>query len=116
MLRSFRSGWLATSSAGLASASGLLSQDLLALRPAAPLPVQVYEVTGQILELVRVQVQLLNWACRQLLTDWKFVTVSNVRLVPGVASSTRSTKVLLVQADDGKVVGEATAPHPEGTE
>jgi xylulokinase len=37
-------------------------------------------------------------------------------LVAGVDSSTQSTKVLLCQADDGTVVGQATAPHPEGTE
>src|SRR6266568_243751 len=37
-------------------------------------------------------------------------------LVAGVDSSTQSTKVLLCQADDGVVVGQATAPHPDGTE
>ena len=37
-------------------------------------------------------------------------------LVAGVDSSTQSTKVLLCQADDGAVVGQATAPHPDGTE
>ena len=37
-------------------------------------------------------------------------------LVAGVDSSTQSTKVLLCQAEDGAVVGEATAPHPDGTE
>jgi xylulokinase len=37
-------------------------------------------------------------------------------LVAGVDSSTQSTKVLLCQADDGTIVGEATAPHPDGTE
>ena len=37
-------------------------------------------------------------------------------LVAGVDSSTQSTKVLLCQADDGTVVGQATAPHPDGTE
>ncbi|HEY6315708.1 MAG TPA: FGGY family carbohydrate kinase [Streptosporangiaceae bacterium] len=37
-------------------------------------------------------------------------------LVVGVDSSTQSTKVLLCQADDGVVVGQATAPHPDGTE
>ena len=39
-----------------------------------------------------------------------------MKLVAGVDSSTQSTKVLLVQADDGSVVGEASAPHPDGTE
>jgi xylulokinase len=37
-------------------------------------------------------------------------------LVAGVDSSTQSTKVLLCQADDGTVVGQASAPHPDGTE
>jgi len=37
-------------------------------------------------------------------------------LVAGVDSSTQSTKVLLCQAEDGAVVGEAAAPHPDGTE
>ena len=37
-------------------------------------------------------------------------------LVAGVDSSTQSTKVLLCQADDGTVVGQATSPHPDGTE
>jgi xylulokinase len=37
-------------------------------------------------------------------------------LVAGVDSSTQSTKVLLCQAADGAVVGQATAPHPDGTE
>src|SRR5690349_25144181 len=37
-------------------------------------------------------------------------------LVAAVDSSTQSTKVLLCQADDGTIVGEATAPHPDGTE
>jgi len=37
-------------------------------------------------------------------------------LVAGVDSSTQSTKVTLCRADDGTVVGQATAPHPDGTE
>jgi xylulokinase len=37
-------------------------------------------------------------------------------LVAGVDSSTQSTKVLLCQAEDGTVVGQAAAPHPDGTE
>src|ERR1700693_2086694 len=37
-------------------------------------------------------------------------------LVAGVDSSTQSTTVLLCQADDGSVVGQASAPHPDGTE
>jgi xylulokinase len=37
-------------------------------------------------------------------------------LVAGVDSSTQSTKVLLCQAEDGTVVEQATAPHPDGTE
>ncbi len=39
-----------------------------------------------------------------------------VKLVAGIDSSTQSTKVLLVRAEDGAVVGEASAPHPDGTE
>ena len=34
----------------------------------------------------------------------------------GIDSSTQSTKALLVDADDGVVVDQATAPHPPGTE
>jgi xylulokinase len=37
-------------------------------------------------------------------------------LVAGVDSSTQSTKVLLCRADDGTIVGQASAPHPDGTE
>ena len=37
-------------------------------------------------------------------------------LVLGVDSSTRSTKALLVDADDGTVVAQSAAPHPPGTE
>jgi xylulokinase len=37
-------------------------------------------------------------------------------LVAGIDSSTQSTKVLLCRAEDGTVVGEASAPHPDGTE
>ena len=37
-------------------------------------------------------------------------------LVAGIDSSTQSTKVLLVRASDGKVVDQASAPHPVGTE
>lgn len=37
-------------------------------------------------------------------------------LVAGIDSSTQSTKVLLVRASDGMVVGQASAPHPNGTE
>jgi xylulokinase len=37
-------------------------------------------------------------------------------LVAGVDSSTQSTKVLLCRAADGAVVGQADAPHPDGTE
>lgn len=37
-------------------------------------------------------------------------------LVLGIDSSTQSTKALLVDADDGTVVDERTAPHPPGTE
>lgn len=40
----------------------------------------------------------------------------NAVLVAGVDSSTQSTKVLLCRADDGSVVAEAAAPHPDGTE
>ena len=37
-------------------------------------------------------------------------------LVAGVDSSTQSTKVLVVDADDGTIVREGRAPHPDGTE
>ncbi|MCY7401152.1 MAG: xylulokinase [Nocardioides sp.] len=37
-------------------------------------------------------------------------------LILGVDSSTQSTKALLVDADDGRVVDSRTAPHPPGTE
>ncbi len=36
-------------------------------------------------------------------------------LVAGIDSSTQSTKVVLVRAEDGTVVDEASAPHPTGT-
>jgi xylulokinase len=39
-----------------------------------------------------------------------------VTLVIGIDSSTQSTKALLVDADDGTVVAQQTAPHPPGTE
>jgi len=37
-------------------------------------------------------------------------------LVAGVDSSTQSTKVVLCQTEDGTVIGQAAAPHPDGTE
>ena len=37
-------------------------------------------------------------------------------LVLGVDSSTQSTKAVLVDAADGTVVAERSAPHPDGTE
>ncbi len=37
-------------------------------------------------------------------------------LVAGIDSSTQSTKILLCRAEDGTVVAEAAAPHPDGTE
>jgi xylulokinase len=39
-----------------------------------------------------------------------------VTLVIGIDSSTQSTKALLVDAADGTVVAQRTAPHPPGTE
>jgi len=50
--------------------------------------------------------------------SWVVVTSTRepLMLVAGVDSSTQSTKVLLCQADDGAIVGQATAPHPDGTE
>ncbi|HEV7898713.1 MAG TPA: xylulokinase [Planosporangium sp.] len=36
--------------------------------------------------------------------------------VAGIDSSTQSTKVVVCDAETGKVVGEASAPHPDGTE
>jgi xylulokinase len=44
------------------------------------------------------------------------LTGEPLMLVAGVDSSTQSTKVLLCQADDGTIVGQASAPHPDGTE
>ena len=37
-------------------------------------------------------------------------------LVAGVDSSTQSTKVVLCRAEDGTVVAQGSAPHPDGTE
>lgn len=37
-------------------------------------------------------------------------------LIVGIDSSTQSTKALLVDSDDGRVVEARTAPHPPGTE
>jgi xylulokinase len=37
-------------------------------------------------------------------------------LVAGIDSSTSATKVLLCRAQDGQVIGEGSAPHPQGTE
>ena len=37
-------------------------------------------------------------------------------LVAGVDSSTQSTKIVLCRAEDGRVVGRGSAPHPGGTE
>jgi xylulokinase len=36
--------------------------------------------------------------------------------VAGIDSSTQSTKIVVCDAETGKVIGEASAPHPEGTE
>ena len=36
--------------------------------------------------------------------------------VVGVDSSTQSTKVVVCDADDGAVLAEASAPHPDATE
>jgi xylulokinase len=36
--------------------------------------------------------------------------------VAGIDSSTQSTKIVVCDADTGKVLGEASAPHPDGTE
>jgi len=41
--------------------------------------------------------------------------ISGVTYVIGVDSSTQSTKALLVDASDGTVVAQASAPHPDGT-
>jgi xylulokinase len=49
-------------------------------------------------------------------TELDLVTVRFMKLVAGVDSSTQSTKVLLVRADDGTVAAQASAPHPDGTE
>jgi xylulokinase len=37
-------------------------------------------------------------------------------LVAGVDSSTQSTKVVLVTAEDGQLVGQGSAQHPSATE
>ncbi|HEU5159342.1 MAG TPA: xylulokinase [Streptosporangiaceae bacterium] len=37
-------------------------------------------------------------------------------LVAGIDSSTQSTKIVLCRAEDGVVVDQAAAPHPDGTE
>jgi xylulokinase len=37
-------------------------------------------------------------------------------LVAGIDSSTQSTKILLCDADDGTIVEQRSAPHPDGTE
>jgi xylulokinase len=37
-------------------------------------------------------------------------------LVAGIDSSTQSTKILLCRAEDGAIVAQASAPHPDGTE
>src|SRR5215469_2488458 len=42
--------------------------------------------------------------------------VTLVPLVAGIDSSTQSTKVLLCRSEDGAVIAEASAPHPDGTE
>ena len=42
--------------------------------------------------------------------------VTVMSMVAGVDSSTQSTKVLLCRAEDGVIVGTASAPHPDGTE
>jgi xylulokinase len=39
-----------------------------------------------------------------------------VPAIAGIDSSTQSVKVLLCDADDGTVIGERSAPHPDGTE
>ncbi len=41
--------------------------------------------------------------------------VAHTDLVLGIDSSTQSTKALLVDATDGTVVEQASAPHPDGT-
>ncbi|MEU6037658.1 xylulokinase [Actinomadura sp. NPDC047616] len=37
-------------------------------------------------------------------------------LVAGIDSSTQSTKVVLCRAEDGRIVDQISAPHPDGTE
>jgi xylulokinase len=37
-------------------------------------------------------------------------------LVAGIDSSTQSTKIVLCQAEDGEVIAQASASHPDGTE
>ena len=42
--------------------------------------------------------------------------MSDSTLVAGIDSSTQSVKILLVDAADGTVVDESSAPHPGGSE
>ena len=42
--------------------------------------------------------------------------MGSVTLVMGIDSSTQSTKAVLVDAADGRVVDARSAPHPVGTE
>src|SRR3954464_10813309 len=46
----------------------------------------------------------------------RLVLNGGVTHVLGVDSSTQSTKALLIDASDGTVVEQRTAPHPSGTE
>src|SRR5919199_1271708 len=36
--------------------------------------------------------------------------------VAGIDSSTQSTKIVVCDADNGRILAEAQAPHPDGTE
>jgi len=50
----------------------------------------------------------------QLVTELLLVSIAlvDVTLVAGVDSSTKSTKVVIVESDDGKIVASASARHP----
>ncbi len=57
-----------------------------------------------------------RWGLPPLDISLSLVLNSGVALILGIDSSTQSTKALLVDADDGRVVEARTAPHPSGTE
>src|SRR5215469_11298356 len=79
------------------------------------LHVHLYRATGQRRRSITARVEF-GPSERPWLGDALRWGREPLMLVAGVDSSTQSTKVLLCQAEDGTVVGQATAPHPDGTE